>query len=37
MTLKLGALIFSARNTYRIESVLGHGTFGITYTVKVIK
>ena len=37
MILKLGALIFSARNTYRIESVLGHGTFGITYTVKVIK
>ena len=35
--LKIGRLISNSRNTYRIESVLGHGTFGITYMVSVVK
>lgn len=35
--LKVGTILSSHQNTYIIESVLGHGTFGITYTAKVIK
>jgi len=37
MQLNIGTLLTSPQNTYLIESVLGHGTFGITYTVKVVK
>lgn len=36
MQLKIGTTITSQHNSYVIESVLGHGTFGITYTVKVV-
>lgn len=35
--LNIGAILTGNRNTYVVESVLGHGTFGITYTVRVIK
>lgn len=35
--LKIGSTLNSPHNSYTVESVLGHGTFGITYTVKVIK
>lgn len=35
--LKVGATINSPHNTYVIECVLGHGTFGITYTIRCIK
>ena len=33
--LKAGTLLNSPHDTYIIESVLGHGTFGITYTAKI--
>lgn len=35
--LKIGSTIDSPHNTYVVESVLGHGTFGITYTIRCIK
>lgn len=35
--LKIGATLNSPHNTFVIESVLGHGTFGITYIVRCIK
>ena len=35
--LKIGSTINSPHNTYVVESVLGHGTFGITYTIRCIK
>lgn len=36
MQLQIGTTITSPQNSYIIESVLGHGTFGITYTIKVV-
>jgi len=35
--LSVGSILSSPQNMYVIESVLGHGTFGITYTIKVLK
>lgn len=35
--LKIGTMINSPHNAYVIDSVLGHGTFGITYTIRCIK
>lgn len=35
--LNIRTILISPQNTYVIESVLGHGTFGITYTVRVTK
>lgn len=35
--LKVGTTINSPHNAYVIECVLGHGTFGITYTIRCIK
>ena len=35
--LKIGTILNSPQNTYVIESVLGHGTFGITYMIRCIK
>lgn len=32
-----GAVLNSGQNIYVIESVLGHGTFGITYTARILK
>lgn len=37
MQLNKGSVLNSPQNTYVVESVLGHGTFGITYTVKIAK
>lgn len=33
--LEPGTILNSGQNTYVIESILGHGTFGITYTAKI--
>jgi len=35
--LEIGTILSSSQSSYIIESVLGHGTFGITYAVKAIK
>ncbi len=35
--LKIGTTIVTPHNTYVVESVLGHGTFGITYTIRCVK
>lgn len=36
MELKIGTIIESPKNRFIIKSLLGHGTFGITYSVEVL-
>lgn len=37
MELKIGTIMESPKNRFIIKSLLGHGTFGITYSVEVLK